>query len=876
MSAIAAVDRARSAAGTHSIQFWLCWLVLACVLPAWAITTWMIVSSSLRERGVHEQATIDTARGLVQAVDHELAGSIIGLRALASSPFLASQDFENFHRQAVEALANLGGSNFVVLDRTGQQVINTSIPFGAPLPSPEMEPRVVEVFKTTRPMITDLVVGSLGQPIIGIVVPIIDKGDVTYVLGMGVSPEHLGEILDGAKLPENWVSGITDSAGTIVARTQNARQIVGKKASPEFLRKIAEAPEGVMEGETREGIPVVTGFSRSRISGWTVAIGIPRAELMAPLYSSLRLTIFAAAALLLVALLIAWLISSRIARSIRALSGPALALAADTPVRVPPLAIREVNEIGGALVTASHLLKERRVAREEIEQAERHMAVTRTLIKVNEAGLRLWQAKTLQEGLDEVLSATIDLLGAGMGAVQLLDSGGKLLRLVSHRGLKREFLDYFRDFPTEQDSAYGHALRSGDTAVIEDTELDCSSAQFASIRRAAGYRALVAAPLVNSRGTLLGMVSAYFRAPHRPSDSEMQWLELYRRRASDFIQRLAGQEALRESEERLRLALQAAGMAAFDRDLRTGVTVWNDEFYLMYGYRMGEVRPNRAAWLSRVHPEDREAAEVVVINAERDRKNYTNEFRIILPDGKIRWMRAHGQFLIQDDRPMRTFGLVVDVTEARQQVETQRVLVAELQHRTRNLMAVVQSIAHQTLDNVESLADFEDRFNRRLETLSRVQSLLSRADDEPITVGALVTMELEAVGSDTFGGGITFAGPEVQLRKSSVEMLSLAIHELLTNSIKYGALASSTGRLSVTWRVDGVPPNQSLALEWTECGIAHSPRPADRARRGYGRTLIEEALPYSLSAETKFELGAEGLRCLIRLPLTVTEAEMAL
>ena len=213
-------------------------------------------------------------------------------------------------------------------------------------------------------------------------------------------------------------------------------------------------------------------------------------------------------------------------------------------------------------------------------------------------------------------------------------------------------------------------------------------------------------------------------------------------------------------------------------------------------------------------------------------------------------------------------GLMQDITESRQQIETQRVLVAELQHRTRNLMAVVQSIAHQTLDSVDSLAGFEERFNTRLEALSRVQSLLSRTDNKPIGLGALILMEFEALGFDSLDERIAVGGPEAPLRKRAVEILALAIHELLTNAIKYGALASKTGRLSVIWRIERMPPDQQLVLEWIERGILPSPVPAaDPKRSGYGRTLIEEALPYSL-AETTFELGADGLSCRISLPHT--------
>jgi two-component sensor histidine kinase len=117
-------------------------------------------------------------------------------------------------------------------------------------------------------------------------------------------------------------------------------------------------------------------------------------------------------------------------------------------------------------------------------------------------------------------------------------------------------------------------------------------------------------------------------------------------------------------------------------------------------------------------------------------------------------------------------------------------------------------------------------------------------------------------------------GPEVPLRKSAVEMLALAIHELATNAVKYGALASAVGRLSVTWRNEVLPKRQ-LVLEWVEHGVA---RPSDVSaqRRGYGRALIEEALPYSLGAETRFELADDTLRCRISLPLTINgEIEVA-
>ena len=511
---------------------------------------------------------------------------------------------------------------------------------------------------------------------------------------------------------------------------------------------------------------------------------------------------------------------------------------------------------------------ERFKAEEGLRESNARLAAeAKAIARFYEAGLRLSQAKTLQEGLDATLAGTIEVLGADMGAVQLLDRGSNLLRLVAHRGLNQEFFDFFREFSISQDGAFGQSLRSGELVVLDDTAQD-DTARFRSIRRAAGYRAFVAAPLVDSGGMLLGMLSAHFRMPHRPNDSEMQWLGLYRRSAADFIQRIWAQEAQGASEERLRLAVNVSRMGTFDWDLNTGNFLWSDECHRMLGYQVGEIEPSQSEWMARVHPHDRKAAEAAETRAKLEHKEFVSEYRIVRRDGGIRWIRAHGRFFYDGDKPVRMIGLKQDITEARQQIETQRVLVGELQHRTRNLMAVVQSIAHQTLDTADSLVDFEGRFNRRLGALSRVQSLLSRADNEPITLRALLLMEFEALGLYAFNGKILFGGPEARLRKSAVEMLALAIHELLTNAIKYGALASEMGRLSVTWRIEGIQHDQRLVLEWIERGIASPPPAADGKLRGFGRTLIEEALPYSLSAETTFELGADGLRCRVGLPLT--------
>ena len=342
--------------------------------------------------------------------------------------------------------------------------------------------------------------------------------------------------------------------------------------------------------------------------------------------------------------------------------------------------------------------------------------------------------------------------------------------------------------------------------------------------------------------------------------------------ASDITQRREAEARVRAGEERLRLALEVGRLGAWDWDLRTGEVSWSDEHYRMQGYKPGEVTPSYEAWALRIHPDDRPATEAALRAARDDGGDYAHEFRSLHPDGTVRWLSAHGHFFFDEQgTPNRMVGAMLDVTERREWEERQAVMVAELQHRTRNLIAVVRSIAGQTMAQTGPTEVFRDEFNDRLEALARVQGLLSRSDEEPITIEALIRMELDALGAKTEPGRIEIGGPPARIRHSVVQTLALALHELATNARKYGALSIDQGRLDVRWRTYPDVRGERLALEWTECG-GQPPKPGGDARRGYGRELIEHALPYSLNAKTSFEHDEAGLRCTIDMPLERTKS----
>ena len=364
----------------RTIQFWLGSLIIVCILPAWAASVFLIAHSYVRARDNLNASTIVTARTLMQSVDGELRSVELVLQALATSRSLKAGDFGDFYLKARDVLREQRDANIVVVKPSGEQVINTLTPFGDPLPRNGNPDRLPLVFTLAKPVISDLFAGPIaGQPLIGVEVPVMSGSDVVYGVGMGMKSERFAEILRQQHPPPDWVISIFDSTGTIVARTPNADQFVGRKGSPPLLRRMRDVDEDVIDGPTLEGVSVLAAFSRSHVSGWSVAIGIPSAALTADLQRYLALSIAISGALLVVAFVSARAISRRIARSIRALNEPAMALASGRTPSIPAVEIEEVADVGDALVKASRLLAEREADQIRAARAEQKAEVANSI-----------------------------------------------------------------------------------------------------------------------------------------------------------------------------------------------------------------------------------------------------------------------------------------------------------------------------------------------------------------------------------------------------------------------------------------------------------------------------------------------------------------
>ncbi len=355
-------DASAAAVETHrrrkrSVGFWLALLVGASMAPVAIVAAILLYHDYQHQRARVVQDSIVTARALASTVDRELAASRTALVALASSPYLASGDLARFHAQAREVQRGIGVGGIVLHDTSGQQRLDTTQAYGTP-PAPERNAAFRDVVRTGKPIVTDLFYGAGAErPAVAVAVPVFRDRGVEYVLSAGIWSDQLADVLTRQRLPEGWIATILDSTGTIVARTRDLERFRGRKATPDLVQRMAEVPEDSVDRLSLEGIPVHSSFSRSSESRWTVVLGVPRAQLVGELETTLLRLALAVALLLVASLGLASFIGRRVTHDIGALLAPAHALGRGEPVQVRRLGLQEPDDVGRALAQTSALLQ---------------------------------------------------------------------------------------------------------------------------------------------------------------------------------------------------------------------------------------------------------------------------------------------------------------------------------------------------------------------------------------------------------------------------------------------------------------------------------------------------------------------------------------
>lgn len=408
----------------------------------------------------------------------------------------------------------------------------------------------------------------------------------------------------------------------------------------------------------------------------------------------------------------------------------------------------------------------------------------------------------------------------------------------------------------------------GEPLVVPDALQDARFASLPSVIGEPHLRFYAGAPIIVG-GEAIGTVCAFDVKPHkRTADDLAARLKKLASLAASLLKlkeearrRTLAAEALSRDEKRHALALDAANVASWLWDISSGVVSGNETFYRMLGVKPAKPMSARK-FFSSVHPADRKTTIGRLREALASGKEYDGLFRATKSG---RWLLGRGRVheWDADGRPTVFLGINVDVTEGQLASERTRLLLRELNHRVKNTLAMLQSLARQTLRQTSDPVQFMDAFAGRLQSLSEAHGLLSDHEWGVIHLKMLLQKQIMPYALD-YDSQIEIHKDEVELGPDQAVGLGLVLHELATNARKYGALSVRSGKVVITARVLNEDNQHVLNMTWHEVGGP----PVDPAgRRGFGSVLIERSLDKILGSSVHVEYLPKGLTAVIRMPL---------
>lgn len=476
---------------------------------------------------------------------------------------------------------------------------------------------------------------------------------------------------------------------------------------------------------------------------------------------------------------------------------------------------------------------------------------------------RLYRARSDQDVYDAALDAIVETLGCSRASILLFDATG-VMQFVAWRGLSD---DYRRKLAGHTPWKPGHS--DPEPIFVSDIDDTDEAAWIKATIRKENIRSLAFIPLM-AQGGVIGKFMTYYEAPRNYDQHDRDLAITIARQLGFSIEcsrseraRKAAELELRESEERFRLMSEHAPVMIWMSDAYGKCLHLNRMLRDFWGVSEDQIQS--FDWSSTIHPEDIKYIGEAMAAAMANRSNVSLNGRYRRVDGSYRILHTDARPRMSNDEFLGMIGTNVDVTEqaeaeaARCRAEARReLLVAELNHRVKNTLSVVQAIAFQTFRGTAQRA--QTAFNGRLVALARSHDLLTKSD---WTIVSLREVAAAAV-QDAEESRISLSGPELYLKPAQAVAIGMVLHELFTNALKHGALSNSAGRISVEW-TSSVASSGSFEITWKEEG---GPPVTQPTRKGFGSILLERMTKGELEGEVIKEFHPHGLFCLLRIKLT--------
>jgi len=372
-------------------------LALAIVGPLLAFTGLILLRYADAERSRIEQDARDTVSSISVAIDRELVGLQYTLLALANAPTIRQGDMRSFHQFASE-VARARNATIVLRDTQSRPVMNSSTPYGNPLPgAATLEVSDVEAGQTGRTVVSNYFVGlQVQRPSFAVVTPIKIENQLRFFLSLSVSTSLLDEVIKRQGLDEGYIVAILDRRQTIMARSVNPEGFVGTPAQLQNNPTLGDS--GIIESTNRQGLKLLVFYKRSQLSGWVSLVSVPTTIIDQPLHQSLQIILLIGVLFVAMSLLGAWYGARSFSRPMSLLARNAAALAKNQEVLPVPTSVREIALVSQTLTESADDLRERTHQRDRAESALQNLNETlETLVAERTDALQQTNTRLLNE-----------------------------------------------------------------------------------------------------------------------------------------------------------------------------------------------------------------------------------------------------------------------------------------------------------------------------------------------------------------------------------------------------------------------------------------------------------------------------------------------
>jgi PAS domain S-box-containing protein len=787
-------------------------LALCTSVPLLAFSGLLLRHFDSQDRAHYGERLLQTVNSVANDIDRQLQAMTVTLRTLATSRYVSEGRLADFHGQARRAIGNQFA--LLVRDPKGQVLLDTRKPAAAVADDPAGD---VEDSPLTLgdARVSDLVRGSAGaQPMIEIDLPLSRNGVPRYEMAIVFSPDLVRDILLGQRIPQGWVTGVSDATMHVVARSEQHERFVGQPLPDELKRQRLRA--GVFPARNLDGVEVLRTVARLKSADWMVAATVPQLAVMGAASSAVSNLLIIGALVLALSMLLAALLSRRIASHIAVLAridtGPA-ASQSMLPASKGP--VREVNAVAGLLARAA---ERRREHEARIEQ---------------------------QHGfLNLVLTAVPSV-------IYIYDLAEHRTKFFS--GAMSTVLGYSPAETEAMPDPLAHLVMPEDIPALREH-----------------HRALAELPPGATR-------TIEYRMRHK--SGAWHWLmsidRPWRRDASGKLLEILGVAVditgRKEMEADLALhasVTNAAHDALISIDRNGIIETWNPGAERLFGYSAAEAIGSHARLLSAPEQHDEQTAMLADVRAGRT-VGPLDAVRRRRDGSEVEVSLSMSPVVAPDGSVIGVVKAAQDVSERKRLERRQALLAKELVHRGKNQLAVIASIVRATLRSTPDPKAFTDALFGRLQSLAAAQDILVAQQWECADLSEVARAQL-LPHLDHDLSRIRLEGPRVVLPAEYAVPIGLALHELATNAAKYGALSTPHGYISLKWTASRTPAGtETLDLSWREM---NGPPVATPVRRGFGSTLIDHCVPGS-QVSRRYEPA--GLVCTMHVPLAVSPIEGA-